>query len=79
VRAAIGIVVELPQMDELIDHARVGLEVAYQFLVLAALLEGWVAELGVQLDGFGHLADMKRVGPHLIDRHGDPPQTVSRA
>src|SRR6266542_6933585 len=39
VRATIGVVVELPQMDELVDHARVGLEVADQLLVLAALLE----------------------------------------
>src|SRR5712692_9195026 len=62
-------------MDELIDHARVGLEVADQLLVLAALLERRVAELGVQLDGLGHLADVKRVGPHLINGHGDPPES----
>src|SRR5207237_6500429 len=30
VRATVGIVVELPEVDELIDHARVGLEVADQ-------------------------------------------------
>ena len=47
VRATVGIVVELPEMDELIDHARVGLEVADQLLVLAAFLERWVAELGI--------------------------------
>src|SRR5438552_17443095 len=69
VRATVGVVVELPEMDELIDHARVGLEVADQLLVLAALLERRVAEFGVQLDGLGHLADVKRVGPHLIHRH----------
>src|ERR1700737_1450170 len=40
VRAAVGVVGELPEMDELIDHAGVGLEVADQLLVLAALLEG---------------------------------------
>jgi len=38
VRTTIGVVVELPEVDELIDHARVGLEVADQLLGLAALL-----------------------------------------
>src|SRR6266446_5563197 len=73
VRATVGIVAELPQMDELIDRARVGLEIADQLLVLAAFLERRVAELGIQLDCLGHLADVKRVGPHFINRHGDPP------
>src|SRR5262245_28393637 len=73
VRAAVGVVGELPQMDQLVDHAGIGLEVADQLLVVAALLEGRVAELGVELDGLGHLADVKRVGPHLIDGHGGPP------
>ena len=34
-RAAVGIVVELPEIDELIDRARVALEVSDQLLVLA--------------------------------------------
>src|SRR2546422_4406547 len=62
VRAPVGIVVELPEMDELIDRAGVGLEIADQLLVLAAFLERRVAELAIQLDGLGHLADVKRVG-----------------
>src|SRR2546426_10657109 len=74
VRATVGVVVELPQMDELVDRARVGLEVADQLLVLAALLERRVAELRVQLDCLGHLADVKRVGSHLINCRGDPPE-----
>src|SRR6185436_6092261 len=74
VRAPVGIVVELPQMDELIDRARVGMEVADQLLVLAAFLERGVAELGIQLDRLAHLADVQRVGPHFIDRHDDPPE-----
>jgi hypothetical protein len=36
VRAAVG-VVELPEVDELIDRASIGLEVADQLLVLPAL------------------------------------------
>src|SRR2546425_2980499 len=74
VRATVGIVVELPQMDELIDRAGIGLEIANQLLVLAALLERRVAELRIQLDRLGHLANVKRVGPHLINRHRDPPK-----
>src|SRR5215467_8523940 len=74
VRAAIGVVVELPEMHELVDHPRVGLEVADQLLVLAPLLERGEAELAVQLDRLAHLADVKGVGPQLVDRHDDPPE-----
>src|SRR4030095_12993686 len=74
VRAPVGIVIELPEVDELVDHARVGLEVSDQLLVLAALLERRIAEFAVQLDRLPHLADVQGVGPHLIDRHGDPPE-----
>src|ERR1051326_1936650 len=68
VRAPIRIVVELPQVDQLVDHARVRLEVADQLLVLAALLERRVAELGVQLDRLAHFADVERARPHLVCR-----------
>ena len=34
VRATVGVVVELSEMDELIDRASIGLEVADQLLVL---------------------------------------------
>src|SRR5262244_4342108 len=74
VRAAIGVVIELPEMHELVDHPRVGLEVADQLLVLAPLLEGGEAELAVQLDRLAHLADVQRVGAQLVDRHDDPPE-----
>src|SRR5262245_1955652 len=66
----VGVVVELPEMDELVDRTRVGLEVADQLLVVAALLERGIAELGVELDGLGHLPDVKRIGPHLVHGHG---------
>src|SRR5712692_5273747 len=77
VRPTVGIVVELPQVDQLVDRARVRLEVSDQLLVLAALLERRVAELGVQLDRLAHLADVERVRSHLVDRHPDPPGTGS--
>jgi hypothetical protein len=69
VRAPVGVVVELPEMDELVDRAGVGLEVADQLLVLAALDERGVAEIAVQPDRLAHLADVQRVGAHLVDRH----------
>src|SRR5262249_23934878 len=63
------IVGELPEMDELIDRAGVGLEVADQLLVLTALFERGIAELRIELDGLGHLADVERVRPQLIECH----------
>src|SRR5262245_37147153 len=70
VGATVSVVVELPEMDELVDRAGVGLEVSDQLLVVATLLKRRVAELTVELDGLGHLADVKRVGPHLVHGHG---------
>ncbi len=35
----VGIVVKLPEMDELVNRASVGLEVAQELFVMAALLE----------------------------------------
>ena len=35
----VGVVIKLPEMDELVDRAGVGLEVAHELLVMAALLE----------------------------------------
>jgi hypothetical protein len=37
VRAAVRVVLELPEMDELVDHAGIALEVPDQILVVAAL------------------------------------------
>src|SRR5262249_40497480 len=48
VRSSVGIVVELPQVHQLMQRARVGEEVAHQLLVEPALLEGGVAKLGSQ-------------------------------
>src|SRR5262249_41443587 len=35
----VGVVIKLPEMDELVDRAGVGLEVAQELVVMAALLE----------------------------------------
>src|SRR3546814_14421396 len=54
--AAIGVVLELPEMDQLVEAADVGLEVADkpvgEFVV--------PGEFPVDGDGFGHLADVER-------------------
>lgn len=70
VRAAAGIVVEFPEMDDLVDRSRVTLELADQVLVVPALLQRREAELLVEFDRLGHLADVERVGPELVERHG---------
>src|SRR4029450_4955505 len=69
VRASVGVVVELPEVDELIDRAGIGLEVANELLGLPALLECRIAELGIELDRLTHLADVQGVRPELVDRH----------
>jgi hypothetical protein len=38
-RATVGVIIELPEMYELIDRARVALEISDELLVLPALLE----------------------------------------
>src|SRR5437588_5400231 len=49
----IGVVIKLPEMDELVDRASVGLEVAHELLVMTALLERREAELLVELRRWG--------------------------
>src|SRR5262249_20643519 len=67
--APIGVVVELPQVHELVDHPGVALEVADELAVVAALLEGGESELLIKLGRLRHLADVERVGSHLVKRH----------
>ena len=45
----VGVVIKLPEMDDLVDRASVGLEVAQELLVMATLLERREAELLVEL------------------------------
>src|SRR4051812_6675605 len=73
VRAAIGVVVEFPEMDELVDHAGVALEVADQVLRMTAFFEGRKAELLIELHRLGHLADIERVGAKFVECHRRSP------
>src|SRR5579863_9766658 len=68
-RPAIGVVLEFPQMDELVDRARIGLEIADQLLVLAALLQRRIPEFLVELDRLRHRSDAQCIGSHLIESH----------
>src|SRR5215475_2468292 len=65
----VGVVIKLPEMDELIDRASVSLEVAHELLVMAALLERREAELLVELRRFRHLADIECVRSQFVQRH----------
>jgi len=49
---SVGVVIKLPEMDDLVDRARVGLEVAQELLVVAAVLERREAEFLVELRRF---------------------------
>src|SRR5215470_15360391 len=65
----VGVVIKLPEMDELVDRASVGLEVAHELLVMAALLERREAELLVELRRFRHLADIECVRSQFVQHH----------
>ena len=73
-RPPIGVVVELPDVDELVDHAGIGLKIADQFGIVTTLLERRKAELLVEFDRFPHFANVQGVGAHFVQRHGlEPP------
>jgi hypothetical protein len=65
----IGVIVELPQMHNLIDRTGVGLEVAKQLPVMLALLKGRKADLLIELYRLGHCADPERIGSQFIEGH----------
>src|SRR5262245_60340541 len=67
--APVGIVVELPQMHELVDRAGIALEVANQLVVVAALLQRRETDLLIELGRFRHLADVKRVRSQFVKGH----------
>src|SRR5437899_100955 len=68
-RAAVGVVIELPQMHKLIDRASIALKVADQLLVLPALLKGRKAEFLIELHGLRHRANAECVGSQLVECH----------
>ena len=75
VGAAISVVLELPEMHELVDHAGIALEIADQVLVVPTLFDRRVAVLLIQPDRFRHLGNVQRVSPEFIECHETCPPT----
>lgn len=67
--AAIGVVLELPQMHQLIDHAGIALEITDEVLVVPTLLDRRITELLIQPDCLRHLANVQCVSPEFIECH----------
>jgi hypothetical protein len=70
---AIGVVIELPEMDKLVDRPGVGLEIAHELLVLSTLLECWKTNLLVELHGLGHCFDRQCVRSPFVKSHRRSP------
>src|SRR5207247_191415 len=69
VRAPVAVILEFPDVYELIDHPRVGDEIADEVLVMATLLQRRKPELGIELLRLSHFADVERVGTHFVECH----------
>src|SRR5262249_33792693 len=68
-RSPVGVIVELPEMYKLIDHAGIALEIPDKLFVLPALLERREADLLIEFYYLCHLADIQRVGSEFVERH----------
>src|SRR2546430_13065623 len=69
VRAPVAVILEFPDVHELIDHPRVGDEIPDEVLVVATLLQRRKPELGIELLRLSHFANVERVGTHFVERH----------
>src|SRR5215831_4815421 len=69
VRAPGAVILEFPDVHELIDHSRVGDEIPDEVLVVATLLQRRKPELGIELLRLSHFADVERVGTHFVECH----------
>jgi hypothetical protein len=58
----ICIIIELPQMQNLVDRSGISLEVPDQLLVMLALLERRKANLLIEFHRLGHRADTEHMG-----------------
>jgi hypothetical protein len=62
----IGVIIELPEMHELVDRTRVTLKITHKLTVVTALLERRESELLVEFGGLGHFPDVQSVSTQLI-------------
>src|SRR5262245_17338229 len=69
VRAPIPIVLEFPDVHDLIDHPGVGDEIPDEVLVVATRLQRRKPEPGIELLRLRHVADIERVRTHFVERH----------
>jgi hypothetical protein len=67
----IDIILEFPQMHELIYDPCIPLEVPDEVLVVPAFLQRRKAELLIELHRFRHFANVQCVGSQFVERHGD--------
>src|SRR4029077_1819512 len=72
-RPTVSIIVELPQMQNLVDRAGISLEVSHQLLLMAALLERGKAYLLVEPYGLRH----GRRGAYRFSVHREPSDVSS--
>src|SRR6516164_11761814 len=69
VRSPVAVILEFPDVHDLIDHSRVGDEIPDEVLVVATLLQRRKPELGIELLRLSHFADVERVGTHFVECH----------
>jgi hypothetical protein len=67
--AAVGVVVKLPHVNQLVDGAHIAGEIAHQFL--RVLGQGGPAFVGIEGGQLGHFADDGRVSAQFINCHKD--------
>src|SRR4029077_19453517 len=68
-RPTISVIVEPPQVQNLVDRSGVGLEVSKQLLVMVPPLKGRKTNLLVELHRLRHCADSERIGSQFIEGH----------
>jgi hypothetical protein len=78
VRTPVSIVVELPEVDQLINRPRVGLKIANQLLVVPPFLERGVTKLRIQPDQRAQANKHPIQRAYLIRKKGAVPLPFGR-
>ena len=67
--ATVRVILEAPQVNQLVDSPYVADEIANQLLAEASTLQCRPALFTIKLGRLGHLANVQSVGAELIDSH----------
>ena len=67
--ATVRVILEAPQVNQLVNGPHVAGEIANQLLAEASILQRRPAFFTIKLGRFGHLANVQSVGAELIDSH----------